>query len=216
MTPTSAPVAPAASARRKWIEIAAAIILAVASLVTAWSTYQASQWTRTQSAAAAQVTAALLESTRLTTLSSQDALVDVVTFTSWLDAYTTDNTELAGFYRQRFRAEFKPAFEAWVATQPTINSDAPPSPFVMPEYDNADADAALAAQERAAELQLQVRAAADNASHYIRNTIFMASALFFVGISRMFPEGALRLTLVIVALALLLFGGINILSGPVI
>lgn len=214
MTPMPPPSSPA-SAKRKWIEIAAAIILAVASLVTAWSTYQASQWTRTQSATAAQVTALLLESTRLTTLGSQAALVDVVTFTSWLDAYTTDNAELADFYRNRFRAEFKPAFEAWVATQPRVNPDAPASPFAMPEYARADTDAAQAAQTRAAELQLLVRNAAEYASHYIRNTIFMASALFFVGISRMFPEGKLRLVMVIMALALLLFGGVNILTGPV-
>ena len=213
MTPTPAPNA--AASRRKWIEIAAAIILAIASLITAWSTYQASQWSRQQSAMAAQVTALLLESTRLTTLSSQDALVDVVTFTSWLDAFTTDNAELADFYRNRFRDEFKPAFEAWVITQPRVNPDAPASPFVMPEYNNADADAALAAQELAAERQTQVRAAAENAGHYIRNTIFLASALFFVGMSRMFPEGKLRMSLVIMALALLLFGALNILSGPV-
>jgi hypothetical protein len=60
-----------------------------------------------------------------------------------------------------------------------------------------------------------VRDAADTASFYIRNTIFMASALFFVGISRMFPEGRLRLSLVYVALALLVFGGLNIFTGPV-
>jgi len=214
MTPAPAPAA--ASSRRKWIEIAAAIILAIASMLTAWSTYQASQWTRQQSATAAQVTALLLESTRLTTLSSQDALIDVVTFTSWLDAYTTDNTVLADFYRNRFRDEFKPAFEAWVATRPSENPDAPASPFVMPEYDNADADAAQAAQELAAERQVQVRSAADNASHYIRNTIFLASALFFVGISRMFPEGKLRMALVIMALALLVYGALNILSGPAV
>lgn len=206
---------PAPAAKRKWLDIAAAIILSVASLITAWSTYQASQWTRTQSALGNQVVASLLESTRLTTLSSQDALVDVVTFTSWLDAYASDNQELADFYRDRFRAEFQPAFEAWIATTPRVNAEAPPSPFAMPEYVRANATAAQAAQDRAAALQDDVRAAAETASYYIRNTIFMASALFFVGISRMFPEGWLRIVLVVAALALLVFGAVNILSGPV-
>jgi hypothetical protein len=208
--PTSAP-----PSRSRWLEIAAAIILSLASVITAWSTYQASQWTRTQSATGNQVVASLLESTRLTTLASQDALVDVVTFTSWLEAYSTDNTELADFYRSRFRSEFQPAFEAWAATTPRLNPDAPPSPFAMPEYEVANREAAQAAQDRAAALQLQVREAADYASYYIRNTIFMASALFFVGISRTFPEGRLRMALVIVALGLLVFGGLNILTGPV-
>ena len=205
----------AAPHRPKWVEISAAIILSLASLITAWSTYQASQWTRAQSAAGNQVVATLLESTRLTTLSSQDVMADLLIFTNWLEAYSTNNTELADFYQSRFRAEFQPAFEAWIATTPRVNPDAPPSPFAMPEYTRANDEAADAAQVRAAELQGAVRTAADNASYYIRNTIFMASALFFVGISRMFPEGRLRFALILVALGLLLFGGINILSGAV-
>ncbi|MFN2286022.1 MAG: hypothetical protein ACK2UQ_16535, partial [Anaerolineae bacterium] len=102
----------------KWAEIAAAIILSLASLLTAWSSYQATQWTRAQASNANAVIATLLESSQTATLGGQDTLIDVVTFTSWLEAVSTENQLLADFYRGRFREEFKPAFEAWLAIGP--------------------------------------------------------------------------------------------------
>ena len=39
-------------------------------------------------------------------------------FIQWVDAFATDEEELADFYERRFREEFRPAFEAWVATKP--------------------------------------------------------------------------------------------------
>ena len=38
--------------------------------------------------------------------------VDVATFIQWIDAYAHRETELTTFYERRFRAEFKPAFNA--------------------------------------------------------------------------------------------------------
>jgi hypothetical protein len=49
----------------------------------------------------------------------------VATFTQWVDAYARNETQLADFYRQRFRPEFKPAVEAWIATRPLQNPQAP-------------------------------------------------------------------------------------------
>lgn len=118
----------------KWLEIAAAIILSLASLLTAWSTYQAAQWSRTQSVKSNGAVTKMVESTQLSTLAGQDTLVDVVTFTNWLEAVSTDNQALADFYHQRFREEFQPAFTAWLALEPLKNPDAPPSPFAMPAY----------------------------------------------------------------------------------
>ena len=42
--------------------------------------------------------------------------------------------ELADFYFKRFRAEFRPAVDAWVATRPLKNPNAPLTPFAMPQY----------------------------------------------------------------------------------
>ena len=51
--------------------------------------------------------------------------VDVATFIQWVDANAHDDEDLADFYEARFRDEFQPAFDAWLATDPLVNPDAP-------------------------------------------------------------------------------------------
>lgn len=157
----------------------------------------------------------MVESTQFSTLAGQDSLVDVVTFTNWLEAVSTDNQALADFYHSRFRAEFQPAFENWLALEPLRNPEAPSSPFALPEYDPANRQAAADRQTEAGELQTQARAAADSAELYVRNTLFLASALFFIGMSRMFSTNRVRLVLEVLAAILLLFGIINSLTVPI-
>ncbi len=205
---------PSSDRPSKWVEIAAAVILSLASLLTAWSSYQATGWSRTMAISGGLVAARLLESTQLVTLGSQDTLVDVITFTSWLEATSAQNQPLADFYRSRFREEFKPAFEAWLGLDPLNHPEAPSSPFAMSEYSPARRQAAGKLQEEAGELQKEMRAAADNAAFYVRNTLYLAVALFLVGISRMFPAVRVRSAIQVLAVVLLLFGIFNVASGP--
>ena len=78
--------------------------------------------------------ATCVESSKADSLANSQTQIDVATFTQWVDAYAQNQTELADFYYMRFREEFRPAMEAWVATRPRMNPDAPLTPFVMPEY----------------------------------------------------------------------------------
>jgi hypothetical protein len=71
---------------------------------------------------------------RSAALANRQAQIDVATFTEWVDARASHRTELADFYRTRFRDEFRPAFAAWIATRPFDNRDAPRTPFAMPQY----------------------------------------------------------------------------------
>ena len=199
----------------KWLEVAAAIILSLASLLTAWSSYQATAWSRTMALASGGVAAKLLLSTQQVTLGSQDTLVDVVTFTNWLEAISTENQPLADFYRSRFREEFRPAFEAWLGLDPLENPEAPSSPFAMAEYAPAHTQAAGDLQEEADALQVELRTASDNAAFYVRNTLFLALALCLVGISRMFSAIKVRGAIQILAILLLLLGAFNALTGPI-
>jgi hypothetical protein len=107
----------------------------------------------------------------------------VATFTQWVDAYARHETQLADFYRQRFRHEFQPAVAAWVATKPLKNANAPLTPFAMPNY-------RLAATAPAERLQLAAEAASAEASrdiqhanNYVLAVVLFSAALFFGGIS---------------------------------
>ena len=87
----------------------------------------------------------------------------MATFTQWVNAYALKQTELADFYFKRFRTEFKPAVDAWIATRPLKNPDAPLTPFAMPQYQ-------LAARAEAERLdaQAEVSAAQARAEHPAR------------------------------------------------
>ena len=115
-------------------ELAATLLLAVAAVATAWAAYQSARWHGEQARAQSASIAARVESTRAADVANRQGQVDVALFTQWVDAYAREETELAAFYRKRFRPEFVPAFDAWVATRPRKNPDAPLSPFAMPQY----------------------------------------------------------------------------------
>lgn len=172
------------------IEIAATVLLAIATIATAWSGYQATRWGGETSKAFSAANAARVESTRASALSNTLSEVDVETFTSWADAFVREETELADFYRARFRDEFQPAFEAWLATDPFDNPDAPRTPFVLPEYVVAagvEADElAAAAETKSAEARRNVQ----RQSNYVLGVVLFATSLFFAGLTKVSTGGA--------------------------
>jgi hypothetical protein len=181
------------------IEIASAVLLALATVATAWSSYQATRWSGVQANSYSRASALRIESTRASTEAGQLRQIDIILFTQWLDAFAAEQTELADFYEDRFRDEFRPAFDAWVATMPRTNPDAPKSPFAMPEYAlEADAQAAslTAEAERFTARAVEANQRGDN---YVLCVVLFATALFFVGVSTRFRSDQARLGLAAVA-----------------
>jgi small-conductance mechanosensitive channel len=109
--------------------------------------------------------------------------IDVATYIQWVDAYQQRDDELATFYYNRFRPEFRPAVDAWIATKPLRNPKAPLTPFAMPEYRSA-AIAETEALERKADAEsLQAQVDVRRADRYTLCVVMFALALFFAGIS---------------------------------
>jgi hypothetical protein len=164
-------------------ELAATLLLAVAAVATAWSSYQAARWRSEQARAQSASVAARVESTRAANVANRQGQIDVALFTQWVDAYARDETELSDFYLKRFRPEFKPAFDAWVATRPRKNPNAPLSPFAMPQYRLAANTTADRLEAKAAASSQQAGAFIQRADNYALAVVLFASALFFAGIS---------------------------------
>ncbi len=116
------------------VELVATVLLAFAAVATAWSGYQATRWNGEQAKASSRTNALRIDAARAQGLAEAQKQVDVATFIQWVDAYAQNQAELTEFYEARFRAEFQPAFAAWLATRPLMNPDAPKTPFVMPQY----------------------------------------------------------------------------------
>jgi hypothetical protein len=170
-------------APRDWVEIVATFLLSVAAIATAWSSYQATRWNGEQAKASGRTNAIRIEAARAQGLAEADTEVDVATFIQWVNAHARQEPDLATFYRKRFRDEFKPAFNAWLATRPFENPGAPESPFRMPEYRLA-ATVEAERLDAAAELSsARVHRNIQRGSNYVLCVVLFAVSLFFAGIS---------------------------------
>jgi hypothetical protein len=203
------------STGRDWVEIAATALLAVATVATAWSAYQANRWNGEQAKAAARGNAARIESTRAAGVANRQVQIDVALFTQFIDAFAQDQTELADFYRERFRPEFKPAFDAWVATRPRTNPDAPLSPFELPQYQLAANDEAERLEVTADEYAADARTYIQRSSNYVLAVVLFASALFFAGISTKLSAPRARAAVVVLGCVLFLGTLLWVATSPI-
>ena len=191
--------------RRDWVEIGATVLLAFAAVATAWSSYQATRWNGEQAKTSGSVNKTRIEAARASGLANAQQQVDVATFMQWVDSYARGETKLVNFYRERFREEFKPAFNAWIATKPLKTEGAPLTPFAMPQYRLAAKAEAGRLDTTAEELGAQVRRNIQRASNYVLGVVLFAVALFFAGMSTKLTAPGLRMTMV--AIGCLLFLG---------
>ncbi|MFD6164444.1 hypothetical protein ACFWFR_04605 [Oerskovia sp. NPDC060287] len=205
------PTAPGGTvaAVHRHLELVAAILLGVATVMTAWSAFQSARWGGEMATSYSAAGAARTESNRASTLAGQQTIIDVQLFTDWLSAldaeqgrvgpspgYVPDPATYSGFLYARFREEFRPAVDAWVAQDPSENPDAPPSPFAMDEYVLAATQESQRLEEKAdAAVTLAHRANAVK-DDYVLATVLCASVLFFGGIGAKLSSPRLRLTLV--------------------
>ena len=169
------------SVHEKRFEIVATLLLGVAALATAWSGYQASLWDGIQSSNYTQASALRTRASQKLTEANQFRLGDLSEFENFIDATVGGDTELADFYRERFRDEFEPAYEAWSALDPLTNPDAPASPLAMPEYRLADDKEAEDLTARADAKFTDGEDANSFSDTYTATTLFFAAALFFGG-----------------------------------
>lgn len=199
----------------RWIELLLAVMLGAVTLATAWSGYQAARWGGTQSILFSQAGASRTESMRAITLGGQQAQVDIGMFSNWINAYAGENEALTAFYEKRFRDEFQSAFEAWLATDPANNPNAPDTPFEMPEYQPAKFEEAAQLELDAEATFEEGRAANQQADDYILNAVILASVLFLSGIVTRFDWLPVRVAVIVAALVLLGLGLYNIVVYPI-
>lgn len=187
------------------VEIVATVLLALAAVATAWSSYQASRWNGEQAKAFSRGNTARIESTRASGLADAQSQIDVATFTQWANAYALGEKQLADFYFRRFRLEFKPAVEAWIATRPLRNAAAPLTPFAMPEYKLAARAEADRMQTEADAYSAAGRTDVQRATNYVLAVVMFAVALFFAGMTTKLR--ARRLQIVLLGLGAAIFIG---------
>ena len=200
---------------RKWSEVWATVVLSLATLVTAWAGYEAGKWNGMQAALNTQSTLLSIGGTRLRAEAQERLLIDIALFSEWINATSSGDTRLADFYRGRFRDGFDPAFDAWLATNPLTDPDAPGSPFEMPDYNRAEKALAEELINRADELGLSAEAAGSVGDQYTLSVVILAGALLLAGLANRFEWAELRAVVVAIAFLVLLLSTLNIFRLPI-
>lgn len=199
-----------------WVEILAAVLLAFAAIATAWSGYQSARWSGLMtidfSAANASRTEASIESD----VAVQEISYDATIFSDAMDAYYRGRQDELLYIRENLlRVEFKTAVDAWLATDPANNPNAPKTPFDMPEYTNEHLEKSIELQNEAQEKVESAKENNQNSDNYVLLTVIFASVLFFAGISTKFKGERIRIMTVLFGYAVFIYGFVRVLQYPV-
>jgi len=188
---------------RPWVEIAEAVLLAVVAIATAWSGYQSALWDGHEAKLYGEASKLRFQANAHESRAGQDQVYDGETLNSWLQAKLTGQERTAAAFERRFRLEYRPAFRAWLETDPLHNPKAPAGPIFMPQYRNADLAQAAALNGQASATFTRGSDARDTGDHYVRTTVLLATVLFLIALSQRFRAHGVRMSVLALALVLL-------------
>ncbi len=196
------------------ISVSGAVLLSVVTIVAAWSGYSAAKWGTESSLKLAKASATRTKANRAFQESLTFRTADGILFNTWFAAYLTHNPNGMRLAEKRFRPEYRVAFDAWLATHPFTNPDAPAGPQEMPQYIPTGEAQSRLLDASANAFYAQGQRAAETGDEYVRVTVILASVLFLVGLSTQFPLLGVRLAMIGVGAGLLIFAGVLILTLP--
>src|SRR5262245_5701317 len=182
------------------LTIAEAVLLAVVALLAAWSGFCSEKWSTESRLALSAAATARADANRAETEATATKNFDASTFEAWFTAYVAGNEQAMEIAEKRFRPAYRRAFDAWQATDPANNPNAPPGPSYMPQYVIPQEAQAERLNEQADEKSKEGADAAAHADEYVRVTVYFATVLFFIGISRHFSLRGARYGLLAVAI----------------
>ncbi|MGL6042373.1 MAG: hypothetical protein ACRC1J_00455, partial [Sandaracinobacteroides sp.] len=140
-----------------WVETAAAVLLSVAGLATAWASYQAALWSGEQVSSYGVAGGMLTTASQLDISAGQTAAVDTAVFVAWVDAAHGGEADRAAFLEKRFSPPFARAFATW---RPMFPADL--TGYRLPPRGSAPVPAPVYPQtQKAAELRAEAGRAFD-------------------------------------------------------
>jgi hypothetical protein len=200
--------------RDQLVEAGSAVLLAFATVVTAWATYQATLFGGDESRGYFMASATQLRAAEMRAFAREQRGVHAALFVEYASALATGQHELSAFLFERFPEPLRGSTSAWLATRPLVNPAAPKTPFELPEY-------ALSAESDAADLVRQATALFETAQTadaisdgYVRLTVFFALVLFLSGVAGKFRWVAIDIAMLALAIATLIWATIQLASMP--
>ena len=168
------------------VDLAYAGILGLTVIVTAWCGLQHELWSSTLTFELKEANTAHREFTMNELKERQETILDVITFTGYLESKYDGNLELSEHYKKNFSPEMKQVFDKWLESDPFNNPDSTP-PYLMPEYQKAEMVKAEESLKIAEEKSQNADRISIIASNYVFFTTIYAGISFLEGIGRVFP-----------------------------
>ena len=198
----------------RWLSIIEALLLSLVAVLAAYSGYAAAKWATESSVSLAKASADRTKANRADLEALVTRAADSASFNAWFTAFTAGNANAERLAAKRMRPGYRPAFNAWLATDPAHNVNAPSGPAYMPQYVIPQEAQSKAYDTQADAAFAKGSDAGSTSDKYIRDTVFLATVLFLVGISGHFRIRQARLGLIGMAGVLLGFAVIQLLGLP--
>jgi hypothetical protein len=208
------PVPEAELPRKRWVEPVTALLMALATVCTAWCSYQSAAWTRQSNRLMNEFNALERRAGLLSLQGVQAATIHTAMFMQLLAAQQAGNEKLASFYAERFPPDVRKAYDAWMAQKPFENPKADPHPFVPNLYEVRGTSEAAEATASAATRLHDARSAGNVSGQYLANTVLFAAVLFFAATSNKFEQRRVRVVAFIFAVAVFTFAVARIVTLP--
>jgi hypothetical protein len=175
-------------------DVVSSVLLAAATVGSAWCAYQSSVWGGVERGAIAEAGSAQFAAARKVSEVNRNTSIDIAVFVNYVEADLRGDRKLAALLRANARAEFKPALEAWIRdAEKAVPSS--PLPFSRPEY-------RLAAQQDVDALDRRIRDAMAsgndanlNGDLFVLHTVLFSLSLFFLGSVSQIDSGRVRVTM---------------------
>jgi len=203
-----------AQEKKKWVEPVAALLMALATLSTAWCSYQSAAWTRQSNRLMNEFNSLERRAGLLSLRGMQQATIHTALFMEVLAAKQAGNEQLANFYVERFPPDLRKAYDAWLAQRPFENANADRHPFVPRLYETQGTREAADATAKAASSQQKARSAGSISGQYLANTVLFATVLFFASASGKFEQRRVRMVAFAFATAVFLFAVVRTATLP--
>jgi len=200
--------------RDRWLSIVEALLLSLVAVLAAYSGYAAAKWGTESSVMLAKASAERTKANRADLEGLVTRTLDSASFNAWFTAFTAGNAKAEALAAKRMRPGYRPAFKAWLATDPAHNPNAPPGPAYMPQYVIPQEAVAKSSDAQADAAFAKGTEAGSTSDKYIRDTVFLATVLFLVGISGHFRIRQARLGLIGLGALLLVFAVIQLFGLP--
>ena len=205
-----------ASRNERVMELVATLLLAIATLGIAWSGYQGARWNGKAAEEYSAANGERAHANRAAISGAQDRTQDLLNFNRWLEVTTDGNQELAELYQRRFRPEFIPAFEAWLADDPLHNANAVSSPLLEPQYHPANLEHSERLDDQGDKHFEEAREATEHTDDYVLTTVFFATVLFFAGISMRFVWLRMRIAVLVIGTIFLVYAIVLVARLPIL